>query len=1154
MKRLAFAAIAFLVGCNGMGSGGGLLPAGMTSKVSPLSAGADAARVGAIPLAAMHHGKAKVRFTLTVPRRRRGETFATRHPATISSLTQSVGIAVNGGTAQVFTVTPTSNGCSAGASGTVCTLSVDAPLGADTFVISTYSSAAPSTSTMLDQGTAQVTIVAGKANTASITLGPVVTSSNDSGPGSLRYAIASANPGDTIMFVNVPAGTIIDLASPITLTNRVSIAGPGVTVSARHGRLRAHGTYSGLTISGGGLHQIFVVKTGSTATISGFIFTSGVATVSNQPGGAIYNAGTLTLVNDVFLQNTSTVRSPDIVRSHGKRSFAFASRADAPHGLHPHCTGSSSYGGALYNHATLTLTGNIFDSNTVTTVSSPCGEIGAGGAIYNDEYGILTSTNDQFDSNTALQGGAVYNNSEFGQASFTNDTFNSNVGCTAATGCATTCSGTSECTSEATGGGAAIFDNGGPGVSISNSLFENNVAGGATAGSYGQGGAVNLETGSPSVTGSTFENNLVGGGTSNCSSGDGGAMYVSTSGPLELDNDTFTGNVASGDSYGYGGAIEFQSGGVNGSNDTFTSNVATGSGSACSNSTSPTGYGGALYVQGESIRLTGSTFKSNTASAGYQALGGAIYGYGSVLNLSGETFTSNVAQTSAATQNDDSEGGAIYDANNASLKVGGSTFTSNSAVAQGAYSYEAYGGAISNSGSLSSTGNVYSSNSVAIGGAQASEAYGGALSVGGTSTVSQNDTFNANTATATGTAESTVSGGAIYAYAPLTISGGTFTSNAVSGVFSALGGAVAAVEATVVSNTTFASNVAGATGATANEIYGGAIDDEGGFTIGGSTFTSNVALQRGGAIYVNDTTDSIANSTFSGNSVTAAGNDGGGGAIFGVDGFTISNSTLSSNSVSVIGASAGGGGVFNGGGLTMTGTTVNGNSVQGNGANGGGGGILNLSGATITNSTLTSNTTIFNGGGILHNGGSTRLVNDTLYQNSASGFGGNIDNLQTLKLTNTIVAGGVAPAGSGPDIENSGTLTSGNYNLIQTAVSGNAIGGTTTNDLTATPLLGTLANNGGPTLTLAELAGSPTIEAIASFANNECNGASGTGVDQRGFTRGYNGRCDIGAYEYNGIASSIRSHPTPAVPWPRNPHEHKSPPIHRPSPARVLAR
>src|SRR5262249_35055327 len=58
------------------------------------------------------------------------------------------------------------------------------------------------------------------------------------------------------------------------------------------------------------------------------------------------------------------------------------------------------------------------------------------------------------------------------------------------------------------------------------------------------------------------------------------------------------------------------------------------------------------------------------------------------------------------------------------------------------------------------------------------------------------------------------------------------------------------------------------------------------------------------------------------------------------------------------------------------------------------------------------------------------------------------------------------------------------------------------------PMLGTLQNNGGPTQTLALLAGSPAIDAGSNAL------ASSLTSDQRGLARFVNGTADIGAYEF----------------------------------------
>src|SRR5580704_10965446 len=54
----------------------------------------------------------------------------------------------------------------------------------------------------------------------------VVSNPNDSGPGSLRSAVADATNGDSIVFSNRLAGRTITLQSEIEVTNNISISGP----------------------------------------------------------------------------------------------------------------------------------------------------------------------------------------------------------------------------------------------------------------------------------------------------------------------------------------------------------------------------------------------------------------------------------------------------------------------------------------------------------------------------------------------------------------------------------------------------------------------------------------------------------------------------------------------------------------------------------------------------------------------------------------------------------------------------------------------------------------------------------------------------------------------------------------------------------------
>jgi hypothetical protein len=135
-----------------------------------------------------------------------------------------------------------------------------------------------------------------------------------------------------------------------------------------------------------------------------------------------------------------------------------------------------------------------------------------------------------------------------------------------------------------------------------------------------------------------------------------------------------------------------------------------------------------------------------------------------------------------------------------------------------------------------------------------------------------------------------------------------------------------------------------------------------------------------------------------------------------------------------------------------------------------------------------------------------------------SGFGG-VDG--TCNLINCTLAsnGGIAGLGGG----------GGGGNPPGTpGASGVAWGGTTCSALANTliawntpaggdtfpdPKLGPLADNGGPTLTMALLPGSPAIDAG--------NTSLAPATDQRGFSRPAGRAADIGAFEYGSVMSPI---------------------------------
>jgi hypothetical protein len=177
-----------------------------------------------------------------------------------------------------------------------------------------------------------------------------------------------------------------------------------------------------------------------------------------------------------------------------------------------------------------------------------------------------------------------------------------------------------------------------------------------------------------------------------------------------------------------------------------------------------------------------------------------------------------------------------------------------------------------------------------------------------------------------------------------------------------------------------------------------------------------------------------------------------------------------------------------------------------------GGGIYNSGTVTVANSTLSGDSASATGvftpfipspysaGGGIYNGGNMTVTNSTLANDGALS-GGDINSVtggSTLNLKTTIVA-----LGSGGDC--SGTVTDGGYNIDDDGSCGftlPSLGGYTTLSRT----LGPLANNGGPTQTIALLPGSPAVDYVPA---PDC-----PATDQRGFPR--TPPCDIGAYDTDG--------------------------------------
>lgn len=383
----------------------------------------------------------------------------------------------------------------------------------------------------------------------------------------------------------------------------------------------------------------------------------------------------------------------------------------------------------------------------------------------------------------------------------------------------------------------------------------------------------------------------------------------------------------------------------------------------------------------------------------------------------------------------------------------------------------------------------------------------------------------------------------------ISMSGGNLTLTNVffSNNHAISGGAIYEAKGTLsVVNSNFSGNIAGIGG------DGGAIfNGSGSLSVTDSAFNNNSAVNGGGAIAITSGA-SIINTTFSGNSAPLGGaientlanltvgncvfdnnsSNGDGGAIASFGSTNIFNSTFSNNKA--FGAMSLGGAVYfqsAGGALITTESTLFNNSSTFDG-----GAVYILDGpVTFRNLTISGNSAKNNGGGIvitdtIQTPTTANLNNVTITNNLAdsdndgSGDGGGIFRAAgAAQVQNSIIAGNLdtpGNAGGGtihPDC--SGEFSSQGFNLIgrndgcngfANGVNGDKVGSGAS---PINPLLGALANYGGPTQTHALIPGSPAIDAGNPLPPGG-GGFNCAGTDQRGVTRPQGAACDIGAVEY----------------------------------------
>ena len=328
----------------------------------------------------------------------------------------------------------------------------------------------------------------------------------------------------------------------------------------------------------------------------------------------------------------------------------------------------------------------------------------------------------------------------------------------------------------------------------------------------------------------------------------------------------------------------------------------------------------------------------------------------------------------------------------------------------------------------------------------------------------------------------------------------------------------------------------------------------GSFSQGGNGGNAgNGAAGSGGAVY-NQGNLSLFNCTLSSNNA-----QGGNGGIGGTNGSGVFVSLAGSGGAGATGA---GGAIYNGRNTTIIACTFSGNTAVGGtsapggnrtsgigtagnrGGDGIGGALCSLWWGAVTNCTFFNNT-VTGGDGGDGGGGTGTLDQGGNGGDGGNGYGGGIENEGTLTVVNCTIANGAATAGTNgvsgsgdfagtdglpgkalgggvartagtfallncilatntPGANGYGTVTDEGYNIS----SDSSIVLNTTSRASLDPRLGTLTTNGGPTMTMALLSGSPAID----FIPTSQNGFPAT--DQRGVRRPQGLGVDAGAFEH----------------------------------------
>ncbi len=468
-----------------------------------------------------------------------------------------------------------------------------------------------------------------------------VTSSNDSGPGSLREAINTAAAGDNIVFgVTTNGVPILLITGEIVINKNLSITGNGA---------------GNTIISGNNSNRIFSLSGTNSVSISNLSLMDGNADI----GGAILNTDanlsiSAVLISDNFATgNSATEGGGGIANIGGNLSILSSSVISGNI-----ANGTSGSGGGILN-----LSGGIVSISNSTISSNSASRAGGGIEDNSGGMGMITLIDVNLDNNTTASapgnGGGLHITGP-GNADIIRGTVNGN-------------------TASAEGGG---LWNGAGVMNVTGTTISGNTASGAAA-DQGGGGVYNL-SGTINIMDATISDNVADG-----TSGSGGGILNDAGATVSVSNTTISGNSANR----AGGGIEDNSGAmgmvtltdVNLDNNTTASAPGNGGGLHITgpgnadiirgtvNGNTASAEGGGLWNGAGVMNVTGTTISGNTASgAAADQGGGGVYNLSGTINIMDATISDNVADGTSG-----SGGGILNDAG-ANLSVTNTLITGNS--------------------------------------------------------------------------------------------------------------------------------------------------------------------------------------------------------------------------------------------------------------------------------------------------------------------------------------------------------------------------------------------------------------------------------------------------------------------------------------------